>query len=77
MLSFSNIHIVGFCRLFILWDFVDFSYYGILSNFHIVGFCRLFMWDFVLWVNSEVHRQLLINLDKFECRKVRAYFEHK
>ena len=72
-------------QLFILWDFVDFSncgilstsYYGILSNFHIVGFCRLFMWDFVLWVNSEVHRQLLINLDKFECRKLRAYFEHK
>lgn len=42
-------HIVGFCSLFILWDFVHFSHCGILFTFPlmrclplpIVRFCRV------------------------------------
>ena len=43
-LIFLNFHIVGFCPLFMLWDFVLWDF--VLWDF----VCRDFvLWDFVLW----------------------------
>ena len=41
---FSNFHIVGFCPLFMLWDFVLWDF--VLWDFVLWDFV---LWDFVLW----------------------------
>ena len=71
-LFFSNFHIVGFCPLFRLWDFV-------LWDFVLWDFVRrdYVLWDFVLWDSVPDSSETCQNISGHPCmviRRTRPFF---